>query len=167
MKGVKFTNKKLNQVETITAEEFKKRVAKRTAKNIKSSGANQLTKSILTFLMCNGWEAWRNNVMGVFDSNQAAKAIVAQKPNSHKAAQGILKKCYRKSHERKGVSDVIGFNKKTGQFIAVEVKIGKDDLSIEQTFFLNCVSRSGGVSIVAKTYDQFVIDYYKATDNEK
>jgi len=154
-------------VETITAEEFKKRVAKRTAKNVKSSGANQLTKNVLTFLRCNGWEAWRNNVMGVFDSNKAAKAIVAQKPNTHKTAQGILKKCYRKSHERKGVSDVIGFNKKTGQFIAVEVKFGKDNLSIEQDFFLKAVKRSGGIAIVAKTYDQFVTDFYKATDNEK
>lgn len=105
--------------------------------------------------------------MGVFDSNRAAKAVVAQKPNTIKAAQGILKKCYRKSHERKGVSDIIGFHKKTGVFIAIEVKFGKDKLSVEQRFFLELVNRSGGVGIVAKNYDEFVTDFYKATENEK
>ena len=102
------------------------------------SKANDLTKSIVTFLNLSGWKVWRQNNVGIFDTK---------------------KKVFRSGNNLKGVSDIIGFNKKTAQFIAVEVKIGKDKLSEPQTDFLASVISSGGVAIVAKSFDGFMEAY--------
>lgn len=102
--------------------------------------ANSLTEAIIKYLCLNGWKAWRQNNAGVYD-------------------QKI--KRYRKPPKTaiKGVPDVIGFNKKSGVFIGVEVKIGKDKLSVEQRYFLEELNVSGGIGIVAKSIDDFIEKY--------
>lgn len=148
----------------MSSAEFKRYIQKKHAKKTPSKGANQLTATILHFLNLNDCVAWRNNTMGVFDQNLATKNILCLKQTNKNTIRGALKKSYRKSHERKGVSDIIGFEKKTGRFIAVEVKHGKDQLSIYQTDFLRQVKKGGGMAIVAKTYDQFINDFQKLQD---
>lgn len=59
-------------------------------------------------------------------------------------------KCFRANSSTPGISDVIGFNRKTGQFIACEIKAGKDKLSKEQELFLGGVARSGGIALVIR-----------------
>jgi len=145
----------------MTSEEFKQYILGKYAHKVKSKGANQLTSNIIHFLNLNGCVAFRNNVMGVFDQKLALKNILALRMVNEKTLRKALQKSYRKSHEKKGVSDVIGFVKKNGRFIAIEVKFGKDTLSIYQTDFLRQVEKGGGISIVAKTYEQFVKDFQK------
>ena len=53
-----------------------------------------------------------------------------------------------------GISDIIGFHKRTGQFIACEIKVGKDKLSAEQILFLERVKRAGGVAMEVRGIDQ-------------
>lgn len=93
---------------------------------------NSLTKAILSYLNYSGHVAWRNNTTGVFDPT---------------------KKVFRKSNNRKGISDIIGIHKDSGKLIAIEVKIGKDKLSKDQIEFLDAVRKCKGIVIVAKSLD--------------
>ncbi len=95
--------------------------------------ANVLTKHALRVLDLKGWNVWRQNNGGVYDpTNQ----------------------CFRANSSTPGISDIIGFHKRTGQFIACEIKVGKDTLSQEQILFLDRVRRAGGVAMEVRTIDQ-------------
>jgi len=97
--------------------------------------ANQLTKAALKYFNAKGYECWRQNNAAVYDA----------KRNS-----------FRANSVKKGVSDIIGYHRRTGQFLAVEIKIGKDKLSTEQEMFLKSVERSGGLAMVVKNVDDLV-----------
>lgn len=47
----------------------------------------------------------------------------------------------------KGSADLIGWHRKTGQFVAIEVKRRDGRLSKEQAVFLQNVNKSGGIGI--------------------
>jgi len=141
---------------------FRNKVAKRCAKlQTKKGGttANGLTKQIMLELNVRGWKTWRNNVMGVFDQEIAAKRLLAiLKTNKNPTKSQIkkeLRRSYRKSHELEGVPDVIGHNKKNGKFIGVEVKVGNDKLSPKQEYFLKELNEANGIGFVAKDPGQF------------
>ena len=105
------------------------------------NNTNNLTNAILRLLNLSGWKAWRNNTVGIWDANK-----------------GIYR---RNKNTLKGVSDIIGFNRKTGQFIGIEIKTGKDSISPEQILFLKEVNESGGIGMIARTFDQFYKDFQK------
>lgn len=92
--------------------------------------ANALTKQALRILSLKGFHVWRQNNGGVYDP---------------------VKKCFRANSSTPGISDVLGFNKKTGVIIACEIKAGKDKLSKEQEAFLLMVKESGGIALVIRT----------------
>lgn len=94
--------------------------------------ANALTKQALKVLDLCGFHVWRQNNAAVYDPT---------------------KKVFRRNSSTPGISDIIGFHKKTGQFIAVEIKVGKDKLSPYQERFLADVIKAGGVGKVVKTLD--------------
>jgi hypothetical protein len=101
-----------------------------------------------------GCEAFRNNTTGVFDASIALKKIW-NLVQSGKVTTAELKKAlqssYRKTHERLGVSDVIGFTKH-GVFIAVEIKAKGDQLDKDggynQENFLKEVGTKGGIAFI-------------------
>ena len=96
------------------------------------SKSNELTQQIIAFIYKSGGFAWRNNSVGIFDRSR-----------------GI----YRTA-PKKGVSDILACFK--GQLIAIEVKIGKDRLSPEQTGFLKSIQHAGGIAFVATSYENFL-----------
>lgn len=49
----------------------------------------------------------------------------------------------------KGVPDIIGLHLRSGLFVAVDAKTGKDTLSTEQAAFLSSVHRAGGFAFAA------------------
>ncbi len=91
--------------------------------------ASQITAYVLEVLPLYGFDVWRQN-------NHATKG--------------------RSFIGRKGLPDVIGFHRKTGLFVAVEVKAGKDNLSPEQVEFLASLNRSGGLGVVATDRKNFL-----------
>lgn len=97
------------------------------------SKATVLTNEIIDYLFRNSVYAWRASSVGVFD-----------------AAKGG----YRTS-AKKGVADILGIQGGTGRLIAIEVKIGKDKLSVEQKGFLKNVEHYGGITYVAKDLLEF------------
>ena len=104
--------------------------------DICSPDANSTTTAIITYLNYNGCMARRINTHGIYD----AKSQI-----------------YRKLHgQAKGTSDIIGMQKGTGRLIAIEIKIGNDNLSPEQHGFLNEVDEGGGIAMIAKSFDDFL-----------
>lgn len=84
--------------------------------------ASEITSAALQELGLRGWDVWRQNNLAV---------------------RG------RRFIGREGQSDIIGFSKHTGQFMACEVKKNGDTLKGDQELFLGAVMKSGGVAIIA------------------
>jgi hypothetical protein len=116
-----------------------KSLKKSSPKNKKVSNnetANSLTNKIINHLSMIGFCVWRQNTIGVFD---------------------VKKQVFRKNkNTKKGVSDIIGFHKLTATFIAVEIKIGNDKLSLHQSTFLKDVEKAKGISLVVKSFDDYL-----------
>lgn len=89
-------------------------------------GANALTKQVIKILWIKGWQVWRQNNAAIYDPT---------------------KNIFRSNSTIKGISDIIGFNKKDARFIAIEIKVGRDKLSVEQKLFLEYVNKAGGVGL--------------------
>lgn len=126
-----------------------------------SSRANAITNNVINFANSQGCNTFRNNVLGVFDQKIALEKIheLVQFNQIFRAKSlnefikenvrlvKALKESYRKSNERIGASDILGFSK-TGKFIAIEIKGKKDQPSIEQQSFLKEVADKGGIAIL-------------------
>lgn len=107
----------------MTANEFRKMNLKKHSK--KGLSANKLTNSVLDYLNSTGFMAWRNNTMGVYDAK---------------------KQCYRRFNGLRGVGDILGIHKATGTFLSVEIKAGKDKLSVYQKKFIEDIEKYNGLA---------------------
>ena len=94
--------------------------------------ANALTAQALKALDLAGYNVWRQNNGGVFDPS---------------------KKVFRRNSSTPGISDILGYHRKTGVILAAEVKAGKDKLSEYQKRFLEGIEKSGGVAMVIRTME--------------
>lgn len=109
-------------------------------------GANELTRSIEAFIRYTGNYADRINNTGIYDTK--------------------LKK-FRRSNTRKGIADIMASKKIEYQnrtfavTVAIEIKYGNDKLSEYQLRMKDDIERTGGVYIVARTWDNFIIDWNK------
>ena len=92
----------------------------------------ELTNYALKAFRLMGYHCWRQNNAAVFDPKI---------------------KSFRRNSSEKGVSDILGFHKTTGKFLACEIKVGKDTLSPEQTMFLGKVKSAGGLALVVRHGD--------------
>jgi len=108
------------------------------------SQANSLTAAIIRFIVLSGGHAERVN-------NIARKVI-----NS----AGV--ECYAKSTNFKGTADIHAVKRinlpdrvKLGQFVAIEVKVGRDVQSQDQADYADSVVKAGGVYFIARTFDDF------------
>lgn len=99
---------------------------------MKELTANELTTQIVSYLNLTGFDVWRQNTVG----KVAGRYLSA----------------------KKGIPDICGFQKVTGKAVYIEVKIGKDKLSSEQTKFLFEANRHNCYSIVAHTFEQFLLE---------
>ena len=93
--------------------------------------ASDLTNQIINHIYKAGGYAWRASSTGIYDEKRSAFRTAA----------------------KKGVADVLACYQ--SRMIAVEVKIGKDRLSPEQTGFLANVEHAGGLTFVAKDSESF------------
>ena len=83
--------------------------------------AGEITSAIIAYLTKHGFKVWRQNTSGIYDPQTG---------------------CWRKNPQGcNGVPDIIGFRKRDGLFIGIEVKTGRDRLRPEQKQFLEAKSR--------------------------
>jgi len=119
----------------MTSKQFKEMIAKKHSK--KGLSANKLTNSVLDYLNSTGFMAWRNNTMGVYDAK---------------------KQCYRRFNGLRGVGDILGIHKETGTFLSVEIKAGKDKLSVYQDKFIQDIEKHNGLACEVRQISD-LIDY--------
>ena len=96
-----------------------------------SSPASDLTNQIINEIYSTGGYAWRSSSTGI-----------------HDASKGI-----HRTAPKKGVSDVLGIYR--GVLLAIEVKIGSDRMSPEQSGFHNNIQHHGGCPFVARDFPSF------------
>lgn len=99
----------------------------------KVSEANTLTKHCLKALSLKGFNVWRQNNGGVYDAKI---------------------KAYRANSSTPGVPDIIGYRKSDGVFIGVEIKVGKDKLSMAQDAFLKGIIKAGGIAFTISSIEE-------------
>jgi hypothetical protein len=110
----------------------------------KRSSSNQLASDIIKYVKLNGGAGRRVNTQGQWDEER---------------------QIWRPSGMKRGFEDVDAImrimmgGQKIGLKVAVEIKIGKDSLKEEQKERRDEVLFSGGVYMVAKTFDQFKKDW--------
>jgi hypothetical protein len=115
-------------------------------KPFSEKGANELTKSIEAYIRYHGNYADRINNTGIYDTK--------------------LKR-FRTSNTRKGIADIMATKRieHQGKFfaitVAIEIKYGNDKLSEYQLKIKHDIESAGGVYLVARTWDQFIIDWNK------
>jgi hypothetical protein len=97
---------------------------------VKITTTNELTAYAVKVFRQAGFFCWRENTTGIWD--QKAQAF-RKNPNT------ML-----------GKSDILGFHRTTGQFLACEIKTGKDRLSGQQEVFLLEVRNAGGLAVVVR-----------------
>ena len=92
--------------------------------------ASELTKMMIDYLGERGMEVWRNNNLAV-----KGRAFIG----------------------RKGVPDIIGYDRKHGQFVGCEIKKLGDRISPEQFTFLTQLGLAGGASMLcSQTSDETI-----------
>ena len=98
-----------------------------------TSPANALTKAVVQLLTLHGFHAWRQNNAAVYDPTRQV---------------------FRAGSSTRGISDVLGYCKRTSRMAAVEVKVGSDKLSPEQAHFLAGIKAAGGFACEARDLAQ-------------
>jgi len=107
----------------------------------KINKANGLTRAILEYIRYTNNYADRINNTGIYDTRT---------------------KKFRKSNTRKGIADIIASKKITindrtiAVNVAIEIKIGKDQLSEYQKNMRDEITQKGGYYILAKDWDTFI-----------
>ena len=134
---------------------------------------NSLINKVVNFLNANGYFVWRQENYGRFDAQDAqerlVKLVIALRDNKHISTKQIkeaikvaLSKSWRKVPDNmKGVSDVIGWNLITGQWVAAEIKIGTDQIRPEQETFLRRLKKSGGEAYLIRHFDSFSEGFWR------
>ena len=126
-----------------------------------------LIKKVRLFLENNGYRIWRQNNTGRFDKNAARNNLIKKFREAVKGnvltdammqaiIDEVLQKSWRKVDDTvRGVPDCIGYNKKNGKWIGVEIKIGTDSISEHQSDFMNDLMKAGGEMYVVRDFDKF------------
>ena len=92
--------------------------------------ASELTKMMIDYLNSKGMEVWRNNNLAV-----KGRAFIG----------------------RKGIGDIIGYDKKHGQFVSCEIKAIADKLSKEQLSFMVNLGIAGGLAMYVSQKSDYSI----------
>jgi hypothetical protein len=118
--------------------------------------ANGLTKMVLAFLKYNNYLGERISVTGRYIQGKPSKLNAGETP-------GIVRESlpgkWIKPSMMPGSADLHAVVR--GRFLAVEVKIGHDRQSPLQKEYQRQVERNGGIYLIAKSFAQFLTEFYK------
>ena len=129
----------------------------RTIHPYKANDANGLTRCIIDFLKMSGWQAERVAVTGRYiDTSRVVTNVLGQQKR-------IGSGKYIPSSMQKGSADMSATIK--GRSIKIEVKYGNDVQSEAQKEYQMQVERAGGLYIIARDFDAFMLWYDSYTAN--
>lgn len=148
-----------------------------------NDGEDQMITKVVNYLTLQGYTVWRQENSGRFSVVSAVEAISRYIKNLLAATssgqqldlfdrrtkedtgrierdiRSILNTCWRKvPNSVKGVADIIGWGP-DGKWIAVEIKVASDVLSLEQRAWLTSLHKSGGQVWVCPHFDSFRIQF--------
>jgi hypothetical protein len=113
--------------------------------------ANGLTKTIIMFIQYIGGQAERVSSMGRMIDNRKVSTDVLGRQRTI----GSMK--YIPGTSTNGTADISAIYR--GISFKIEVKIGKDKQSEAQKKYQQDVQRAGAVYVIAKDFDNFIIDF--------
>lgn len=117
--------------------------------------AGSLTTAVLSYLRnIKKCRVWRQPSEGRYIEGQSVTNVIGQTIQTRK---GIF--IPRDKHAI-GIGDIAGVVP-GGKAIFVEIKIGRDRQSEEQIEFENDIKRLGGIYVIARTWDGFIVDISK------
>lgn len=119
--------------------------------NFNDTTANGLTKTIINFIQYIGGQAERVSSMGRMIDNRKVSTDVLGRQRTI----GSMK--YIPGTSTNGTADISAIYR--GISFKIEVKIGKDRQSEAQKKYQQDVQRAGAVYIIAKDFDNFIIDF--------
>lgn len=119
--------------------------------------SNGLTACVIDFINYSGGLAERRNSTGRYIQGKSYKNVFGKEVQ-------LTKGKYIKSSGRIGTSDVSGVFR--GVPISVEVKIGRDKLSPEQKKYKEDFENAGGWHCVARSFEQFYVEFKKAFSHD-
>lgn len=117
----------------------------------KESNANDIEKAIEKFASIVGFLAERTKTQG--------RLMEAKYKDTPQGRLTVSKQKFVTSTSRKGSSDMKLLIK--GQPIYCEIKFGRDTQKVDQKKYQEDVERNGGVYIIVKTFEDFLIWYVK------
>ncbi len=121
--------------------------------------ANGLTKTIIKFIQMIGGQAERISNQGQYRDNTKISIDVLGRQRI------IGSKGWTKGTGQNGTADISALFR--GKSFRIEVKIGKDKMSQAQIEYKRQVERAGAVYIIAKDFDNFIIDFKNEIINRK
>ncbi len=121
---------------------------------------------LCTFLNNRNYIVWRHSNTGTFNAREAKAALVKlhaavksgalSEANFSIAIDVIFARCWKKTPGMiPGVFDIVGINLATEKFVAIEVKLGKDELRPEQREFMRRVKDAGGETYIVRDFPLF------------
>jgi hypothetical protein len=119
--------------------------------NCKESGANDLTRLVVSWINLNGYQSERISTTGrILDGTKIVSDVLGRKRTIGSAK-------YIPGTSTKGSADVSSTIQ--GISVKIEVKWQKDTQSEHQKTYQNAVQKAGGIYYIAQTFDDFVIWY--------
>lgn len=116
---------------------------------LSDSKTNGLTQCVIKWIQLNGYQAERiSNTGRIIDTSRKVTNVVGQ--------VGIIGgKKWIKGTGTNGTADISATIQ--GRSVKIEIKFGADRLSQDQIEYGNNVTRAGGVYLVVRDFDQFVV----------
>jgi hypothetical protein len=111
--------------------------------------ANGLTRMVTSFLEFSGHQAERINTMGTFRGPK-------KYTNLDGVTRSVGKGTYTKTTGTKGSADISATI--NGRSVKIEIKIN-DRQSEDQKRYQESIERAGGVYIIVKNFDEFILWY--------
>lgn len=135
------------------------------SKSDQRSAQFELIGKICDYMNTRGFFVWHQANHGRFDTEHAEdrllelvltlRKVQVSEVQIRKAVKAALAESWRKvPHTIKGVGDIIGLHR-SGTFVTIEVKIGSDRLSDDQTQWLARVRDFKGRAVVVSTFQEF------------
>ena len=126
-----------------------------------------LIGQIVDYLNIRGYYVWHQPNSGRFDAEHALERLMllvatlrgmpsVSKDQVEKAIRAALAESWRRvPHSERGVADIIGLHGGRGTFVGIEVKIGSDRLSDDQSQWLARVQDFKGRTVVVSDFAEF------------